>query len=290
MRTREYMQMAGRAGRQGLDEVGLVFTMLSPRDLREAPLQRILSGRPEPIESRFRLSYSSLLHLVGRMGRARVPEAWEKSFNQFQHRSTSAKAERRNRREQRRLIDAHLGLLDALSYLDGDEILAKGRIARAINGYELQVTELLFGGELENLPPSALALVFVGLVYEERRREPTWVPQRMFGTLRAQVDDAVGRLMLRAADFGLAGTIKRPDWGLTPAVLAWIGGAPMDELREVGDATPGDLCRSFRMAIQLMRQARRAIDSAWDLAARLEEAGAALNRDEVDARRQLELG
>jgi superfamily II RNA helicase len=290
MRTREYLQMAGRAGRQGLDEVGLVYTLLSPRDLREAPLQRILSGRPEPIESRFRLSFSSLLHLVGRMGRARVGEAWEKSFNQFQHRSTHPKAERRNRREQRRLIDAHLALLDGLGYLDGDEILAKGRIARAINGFELQVTELLFGGQLEHLPPSALALVFVGLVYEERRREPAWVPQRMFGGLRAQIDEAIDRLVQRAADFGLAGTIKRPDWGLTPAVLAWIGGATMEELREQCDATPGDLCRAFRMAIQLMRQARRAIDSAWDLAPRLEEAGAALNRDEVDARRQLELG
>jgi hypothetical protein len=44
------------------------------------------------------------------------------------------------------------------------------------------------------------------------------------------------------------------------------------------------------MALQLMRQVRRAIDPAWDLHDRLGDAMAVLDRDEVDARRQLELG
>ena len=44
------------------------------------------------------------------------------------------------------------------------------------------------------------------------------------------------------------------------------------------------------MAIQLMRNVRRAIDRDWDLWDRLEDAVQAMNRDEIDARRQLELG
>jgi hypothetical protein len=44
------------------------------------------------------------------------------------------------------------------------------------------------------------------------------------------------------------------------------------------------------MAVQLMRQLRRAIDPQWDLSDRLARAMDALNRDVVDARRQLELG
>ena len=46
----------------------------------------------------------------------------------------------------------------------------------------------------------------------------------------------------------------------------------------------------LRMTIQLMRNVRRAIDPEWDLHANLRVAIDALNRDEVDARRQLELG
>ena len=55
-------------------------------------------------------------------------------------------------------------------------------------------------------------------------------------------------------------------------------------------ATAGDMCRTFRMSVQLMRQVRRAIDRDFDLYDRLGEAMEGLNRDEVDARRQLELG
>jgi superfamily II RNA helicase len=289
--VRDHMQMAGRAGRQGLDDSGLVYSLLSPRDLAAAPLRRIFSGRPEPVESRFRLSFSSLLHLVERAGRERIHEAWDKSFDHWQHRSASPKVEARNRREQQRLIDAHLALLDDLGYLEGDELLPRGRVARSINGFELQATELLFGGQVENLPAQALAVVFVGLTWEDRRRGgPAWVPKRLFGPLRAAVDAAVQRIVVRAAELRLPVAVKRPDWGLSPAVLAWAEGATFEELAAHTDVPPGDLCRAFRMGNQLMRLVRKAIGPDWDLYERLGEALARMNRDEVDARRQLELG
>lgn len=289
--TRDYLQMAGRAGRQGLDDEGLVFSLLSPKDLIEAPLKRLLAGRAEPVESRFRLSFSSILHLIERLGRARLIEAWEKSFNQFQHRAGTKKQQDHNRREQRRILDAHVAFLTELGYLEDDHVTSRGRVAKMINGYELQVTELCFGGTLENLTPAALAVVIVGLIYEERRRgEVPWVSSKLHGNVRTLVQREVHALVVRAADFDLAATIKMPDWGLTAATEAWVGGADFEELSEHAEVTPGDIVRTFRMAVQLMRQVRRAIDPSWDLFERLGHAMDALNRDVVDARRQLELG
>lgn len=292
LRTRDYLQMAGRAGRQGIDKEGLVVSYLGERDLMEAPVERILSGRAEPVESRFRLAYSSILHLLERLGRERLHEAWEKSFNQFQHRAKNQKARERNQRRQRRLLDSHLALLEDLNYIENSEQLTpRGHVACLIYGYELQITEMLFRGALENLPPTALAVIFVGLIHEERRRgNEVWVPAKMFGGVRRHISQLVAGLLRREARFKIPSPLKQPDWGLTPVVIAWSEGASFEDLEELTEAPAGDICRTLRMAVQLLRQVRRAIDSSWDLGHALDEAASALNRSEVDARRQLELG
>lgn len=291
LRTRDYMQMAGRAGRQGIDEKGFVFCVLGRRDLLEAPLERLFAGKPEPVRSRFRLSYSTLLHLVERAGRDWVPEAWERSFAHFQARAKNKKARERQRRDQRRLIERHLSLLDQFHYLDGDRLTPRGRIARILNGYELQMTELLFQGSLENLPPRALAAVAVAMIHEERRRHgrPPTLP-RAFAGLQRNVAKVIGELASAEAGLGIEPPLKRPDWGLSRPLVAWYEGADIEGALEGSEATAGDFCRVLRMAIQLMRNMRRAIDRDWDLWEQLGDAIDAVNRDEVDARRQLELG
>ena len=293
LRTRDYMQMAGRAGRQGIDRQGLVVSFLDARTLEEAPLQRMLTGKPEPIESRFRLSYSSILHLLDRLGRERLHEAWEKSFNRFQHRAKSKKARELNTRHQRALVDAHLAFLEELGYIEGaDTLTPRGRVARMLYGYELQITEMLFRGALENIPAAAQCAVFTGLIHEDRRRggPPVRVPPRLFGGVRRHVDGIVGRLAAAEARFGIPTPMKRPEWGLTRCVAAWCEGAEIEDLEQYTDGTAGDVCRTFRMALQLIRTVRRTLDREDSLYDRLTEAITLMNREEVDARRQLELG
>ncbi|QDV07670.1 ski2-like helicase [Planctomycetes bacterium Poly30] len=291
LRTRDYMQMAGRAGRQGIDDKGFVFQLLAGGDVKDAPIERWIKGKPEPVTSRFRMNYSTLLHLVARIGRDNVSEAWEKSFHSYQNREKNKKARERQRRDQMRLISRHLDLLDELGYLDGDKVTAKGEIARRLGGYELQVTELLFNGAMETLPPRAIAMVFVAMIHEERRAaQRPWVPASMFGGTRRSIDNVMGDLLQAEARFGIDPPMKLPDWGLTPATLAWCGGMSMEELEEELAINPGDVCRVFRMAIQLMRNVKRSIDRDWDLAEHLDDAIESINRDEIDARKQLELG
>ena len=298
LRTRDYLQMAGRAGRQGIDKEGLVISMLGMKDLEEAPLKRILSGNPEPVQSRFKLSYSTLLHLISHMGRSHIHEAWDKSFNRYQHREGSKKAREHNRRKQHELLDNHLDFLEELGYFEpeGPEVgrgalTGRGKLSSHIYGYEVQVTELLYQGILEDLPAKPLAMVFTALVYEERRREGVpRLPARLYGDLRKKIDRTIADMQRVEARFGIDSPMRTCDWGLTRPLFDWIRGGTLEEIEERMDTGGGDFVRCLRMTVQLLRNARRAVPKDWAMYDSLGDAIELLNRDEVDATRQLELG
>jgi superfamily II RNA helicase len=292
LRTRDFLQMAGRAGRQGIDTAGLVITHLDDRDLFEAPLQRLLGGRPEPVRSRFRLSYSSLLHLHARLGRERLFEAWDKSFDQFQTRGKSRSAREAHRERQRRIVGAHLALLGELGYIDeAGSLTPRGELARSLYGCELLITELVFRGVLDTLPARALATVFVGLVHEDRGRGPAeHVPARHQGGLRRAIDDIGEEILGAESRHGIPTPSKTPSWGLTVAMEAWFDGRTFEDIEELTQSTPGEICRNFRMALQLLRSLRRCVPAEDSLRDRLDEVLQRVNREEIDARRQLALG
>ena len=186
-------------------------------------------------------------------------------------------------------MDARLDVLEEMGYLRGDEPTPRGVLARALNGFELQVTELLFRGVLECEEPTALAVIFTALIHEDRRPgPPRRVPKRFYPSLRSQTDKVIRQLRTTVASADVDDLPKSPDWGMTPVVIEWMNGATFDELLERFDIGPGDVCRVLRMTVQLMRQVRRAIDPDWDVYQVLGEAIQAMDRDEVDARQQLE--
>ncbi|MBL8900378.1 MAG: DEAD/DEAH box helicase [Planctomycetes bacterium] len=290
LKTRDYMQMAGRAGRQGIDTEGTVISILDAEDLERAPVERLVSGRAEPIRSRFNLAYNTLIALRSRLGE-RIYEAWEKSFDAYQHHARTAKERDRNQHVQHEMIRKRLMLLEELGYLDGTEVRDRGRIALRIQGYELQVTEILFQGLLEGLSPRELGIVFVAIVFEERRGDVfTGMRGSVLGKRQIDIERTVRSVIHREAEYGLPASIKAPVFFLSAAVKAWADGMPMDELERFTSVTPGDFVRALRLAVQLMRQVRQVLGRDYELSDLLSDAIYFLNRDEVDARRQLELG
>lgn len=79
----EYTQMAGRAGRRGLDPVGSVIIVMPGAD--QAPpiprLRQMLLGDPTKLRSQFRLTYNMILNLL-RVEALKIEEMIKRSFSE----------------------------------------------------------------------------------------------------------------------------------------------------------------------------------------------------------------
>ena len=91
----EVQQISGRAGRRGKDSVGFAVVTPSPyMDL--GVIVRGLTGRPEPIDSQFVISYPMVLNLLKAHPVDHIQSILAKSFAQFQLNAQAERMELRN--------------------------------------------------------------------------------------------------------------------------------------------------------------------------------------------------
>ncbi|WP_208346513.1 DEAD/DEAH box helicase, partial [Aetokthonos hydrillicola] len=78
----EFLQMAGRAGRRGMDERGHVVTLQTPFEgAKEAAY--LATSKPDPLVSQFTPSYGMVLNLLQTHSLEDVRELMERSFGQY---------------------------------------------------------------------------------------------------------------------------------------------------------------------------------------------------------------
>lgn len=82
----EYTQMAGRAGRRGLDKHGKVILLCKTDVPNDMLLKTMITGQPKNLESKFRLTYAMILNLF-RVESVSVEDMMSHSFKEFETQS-----------------------------------------------------------------------------------------------------------------------------------------------------------------------------------------------------------
>ena len=314
--NREYFQMAGRAGRRGIDERGYVYAAVDLNDIRVEELPSFQEADVEPLRSQFTLSYNTVANLIRRFSDEEIRAVLRRNFAAYQHqvaarrlqeeagaveaeleqaraRGASPRQLRRLRRRLTRLradlaevpgpeffqreFERRLQVLRELDYVRGRQLTSRGEMACRIHVQELLVTELLAEGYLRRLEPERLLAVAVGVDYEPRRGEHP--PRRLPGWLRPVQDAA--RVVAAAEQEHLGFSTVRFGPHLVAAVQLWALGAGLDQCLEQALVDEGDFVFAVRRGIDLLRQIRLAAEGDPVLEQAVAEAIRAADRDEV---------
>ena len=288
LRAREYQQMAGRAGRRGMDSRGYVYARADTTDVTFDGVRHVVAGRPERIESQFNLSYATILSLYERW-HERVFDVCDRSFAAFQRRKRRGKPGRQHT-SLRRQVRRRLKVLSTLGYLGKKGPTAKGRFALHIPGYELPATELHHARLLADLNPHGINVLISALVHEARRADRgRHVPRRLIPNVRRRAIRTIRGIHTAERNFGVPDPVRKLDFTLGAAIDAWSRGAHFDDLAAYTPAAEGDIIRVLRMTIQVIRQLGK-VTPDETLARKLRQAERAINRGAVDAERQLRAG
>lgn len=376
--NREYFQMAGRAGRRGIDDVGYAFTLvnLSYFDPTEFPTMK--ESDIEPLQSQFSLTYNSILNLIHNYDQEDIHRILGQNFATYQAsearrrvlaelakieeglqqycphldadscpvvqdklrrkrsqlkkrlrdkpnsrtrrrlRSQLAEIDERlakadpvtctaeersrcrrdskefrkldNRRQKLQVRSAELDpqqryirefqdkkrLLEALGYIQEDQLTTAGLFASQIHGQELLVTELFMEGLLHEYSIPQLAAVLVSVGYEPRKNEirhkhrlPFSPVKRSVMRLRAMEEQFVGYSQVEFHDH------------LAPLVYRWTEGEAFSQLMDEASIDEGDVVYAIRRGIDLLRQIRGAVKEDASLRTKMADAITRMDRDQV---------
>ena len=283
LKTRDFYQMAGRAGRRGIDKEGFVYTRVNPQRINFEEVNRIIFGKPEEVRSQFNTSYATVLNLYEKY-QEELFKIYPLSLHYYQ-------SNKNDQKQALNLLDAKLRLLKELGYIHESKLTEKGKFAKTVYGYELVLAELYDQNILEQLDEFELGVMASAVVFEPRKnqRMPSSI-SKSARTLKRTCEETYDRIKDKERRYKIYPFSKLPYFHLCSSMEAWLRGTNFDRTLQMTDCDEGEVIRYFRMSVQVLREISQAPIASYLLKDKIKETIRVINRDIVNAEKQLREG
>ncbi|MBS3128677.1 hypothetical protein J4410_06020 [Candidatus Woesearchaeota archaeon] len=241
LHSKEYFQLAGRAGRRGLDEVGYVNAICDHRYADLKKIKEFTSSDTDPIVSQFRLSTNTVLNMVDLHTLEEIGEILKLNFDYYL---------RKKKQPDVRVVATFknkVKLLEKLGYIHNFELTDRGKFLKTIYFEELVIGELFTTKMYKHFNEEELAILLAAIVYEPKRADifdwkGSMQQYNMLLTKLAQnqyLDKTLNKVNLHR---------------LIKLMKSWYHEGDFLKLLEICNLQEGDIIRLFRRIIDLCQQ------------------------------------
>jgi len=279
LKVRDFYQMAGRAGRRGMDKEGNVFLRIPFSRIKFEQIKKIIYGQPEEIKSQFNTSYATLLNLYAQYQK-KIFDIYPLSFHYFQSQAYQ-------KQQAIKLMEAKLKLLKELGYIEKDQLTPKAKFASSLYGYELILGELYERNLLEEFDAKELAILVIAIVFEPRKNQKSFSLSTHSKKIKEICENIIKWIRQKEMKYRIYPLSKVPYFHLSHAIESWVEGFLFNKILECTDTDEGELIRYFRMGVQILREIQESNLGSETLHKKVTYLISQINRDIVDAEKQL---
>ncbi len=248
LESKEFFQLAGRAGRRGIDEVGYVICYIERKNSDLNTIQRVTQGDDKPLSSQFKLSYNTVLNLIHNHNPQEIEVILEKSLYSYQQTGRQSSERIKRSFEKRKKTLLKYGFLAQGTF--GLELTEKGLFGMRIYQEELLVSEIFCSKQTKLMTNLEILLIVGRICFEERKN--TQIEQKS-----RQLSD---KLFKKFKDNRMVKSyfLDNPVFVVEHFLKRWYEGCEFEELVELTNMLEGDIFRWIRQIIDLLQQIQHA--------------------------------